>query len=228
MSIRLGVALVHWPVFDRHRKVVATNITNLDVHDIARVSRVYGVESYYLVHPMQEQLMFVSRLLDHWRIGDGKRFNPMRATALTMVKTVPSVAEAIQNFDPDAIVIGTTARQIENVERVSFQDLRAFLENRELPKRLRGAGTTAGAAGESHEQGADEANESARLRIWEKLKGRRSLILVFGTGFGMTEDLLKGCDLLLEPMRGAPPLDYRHLSVRSAVSICLDRLLGAW
>lgn len=54
------------------------------------------------------------------------------------------------------------------------------------------------------------------------------LFLIFGTGFGLTEDFMRGCDLLLEPVRGVPPDDYRHLSVRSAVSIILDRLRGAW
>ncbi len=55
-------------------------------------------------------------------------------------------------------------------------------------------------------------------------KTEKRVFLIFGTGFGMTEELLESCDFLLEPLKGAPPLDYRHLSVRSAVSICLDRL----
>ena len=54
------------------------------------------------------------------------------------------------------------------------------------------------------------------------------LFLIFGTGFVLTEEFMRGCDLLLEPVHGAPPDDYRHLSVRSAVSIILDRLRGAW
>ncbi|MCM2282034.1 MAG: RNA methyltransferase [Bdellovibrionaceae bacterium] len=203
--IRIAVGLLHHPVLDRHKKVVATNITNLDVHDIARVSRVYAVEKYFVIHPAQEQLMFVARLLDHWRVGDGQRFNPMRATALTMVETASNVGEAIRNFDPDAVVIGTTARQIDGVARVSFQDLRGFLRTGTIPEG----------------SGADS-------RIRSALEGRRSILLLFGTGFGMTEDVLRSCHLLLEPLKGAPPLDYRHLSVRSAVSICLDRLLGAW
>ena len=44
------VALVHHPVYDKHRKVVATALTNLDLHDIARASRTYGVETD--THPM--------------------------------------------------------------------------------------------------------------------------------------------------------------------------------
>jgi hypothetical protein len=52
--------------------------------------------------------------------------------------------------------------------------------------------------------------------------------LLFGTGFGMTDETMRSFDGVLESIRGAPPLDFRHLSVRSAVSICLDRLMGPW
>lgn len=202
MKMRMAVGLVHWPIRDRQGTTVATNVTNLDVHDIARASRVYAVEKYFVIHPSKEQLMFVARLLDHWRVGEGKRMNPMRATALTMVETATDVDHAVRQFDPDTLVIGTTARNIEGVKRVGFKTLRTFIET----------GDTKGIPPE----------------ISEKMAGKSSVLLLFGTGFGMTEELLKSCHLLLEPLKGAPPLDYRHLSVRSAVSICLDRLLGAW
>ena len=60
----LAVALMHYPTRDRLGKLVATNITNFDIHDIARACRVYGIDRYYLVHPLKEQLMFVERVLD--------------------------------------------------------------------------------------------------------------------------------------------------------------------
>ena len=56
----------------------------------------------------------------------------------------------------------------------------------------------------------------------EKLKGNASFVLIFGTAWGLTEDLIDQCDMVLEPIRGT--LDYNHLSVRSAASIYLDRL----
>ncbi len=61
------------------------HVTNFDIHDIARASRVYGIERYYIVHRLQEQLMYVSRVLEHWKVGPGSVFNPKRRTALTMV-----------------------------------------------------------------------------------------------------------------------------------------------
>lgn len=49
-------------------------------------------------------------------------------------------------------------------------------------------------------------------------------LLVFGTGWGLTDELLAAADWVLRPIYGAG--DYNHLSVRSAVSIILDRLFG--
>jgi hypothetical protein len=63
------------------------------------------------------------------------------------------------------------------------------------------------------------------------MRGRldeRPHFLVFGTGFGLADEVFEQCTHLLEPIRGVPPEDYRHLSVRSAVSIILDRLRGSW
>jgi hypothetical protein len=44
----------------------------------------------------------------------------------------------------------------------------------------------------------------------------------------LSDEVLESCDFLLEPIKGPSADDYRHLSVRSAVSICLDRLLSQW
>lgn len=49
-------------------------------------------------------------------------------------------------------------------------------------------------------------------------------LLLFGTGWGMERELMQQCDYILEPI--AVDSDYNHLSVRSAVSIIIDRLLG--
>ena len=52
----------------------------------------------------------------------------------------------------------------------------------------------------------------------------KPVLLVFGTGWGLSEDLAAESDEVLEPIRGLGR--YNHLSVRSAVSIIVDRLLG--
>jgi hypothetical protein len=54
--------------------------------------------------------------------------------------------------------------------------------------------------------------------------GDQHFLLLFGTGWGMTEEVFDSADFVLEPIKGSE--DYNHLSVRSAVSIYLDRLFG--
>lgn len=185
---RLAIGLVHHPVRDRLQKTVATNVTNFDIHDIARAARVYGVEKYYIIHPMEEQQMFVGRVLDHWRTGQGSKFNPMRKTALGPVATAGSVEKALADWNvPDCLTIATSARTEWAKKKFTFSELR-------------------------HEMHVE----------------KKPVFMLFGTGFGMTEDLIGSCSGVLESIRGAPPDDYRHLSVRSAVSICLDRVMGPW
>jgi hypothetical protein len=50
----------------------------------------------------------------------------------------------------------------------------------------------------------------------------RPVLLVFGTGWGLTREVVDRLDALLEPIRGSG--DYNHLSVRAAGAIVLDRL----
>lgn len=58
-------------------------------------------------------------------------------------------------------------------------------------------------------------------------KEDRPVLVLFGTGYGMTKETMEEFDYILEPIYGHSI--YNHLSVRSAVSIILDRLRGeAW
>ena len=60
-----------------------------------------------------------------------------------------------------------------------------------------------------------------RKKIHEEEK---PVFILFGTGFGMTKEMMKQFDYIVEPIYGAG--SYNHLCVRSAVAIILDRLLG--
>ncbi len=55
-------------------------------------------------------------------------------------------------------------------------------------------------------------------------KGTRPFLILFGTGWGLTETILLQSDYVLEAVEGCR--DYNHLSVRSAAAIIFDRLLG--
>ena len=55
-------------------------------------------------------------------------------------------------------------------------------------------------------------------------EGKRPLVLVLGTGWGLHDDVLRESDQQLAPISGLG--DFNHLSVRSALSTILDRLFG--
>lgn len=185
-NLEIHVGLVHYPVFNRVKQKLATNITNFDIHDIARVCRCYGVSSYTLIHPSDEQLMFVERLKEHWLVGQGKSFNPLRSEALAIVQTAKSIQELVQKAEITS-VFGTSARVHESYPLKLFSEMKAEIESDQNKK----------------------------------------LLLLFGTGFGLTPEVYEQCDALLEPIQGSKSTDFRHLSVRSAVGIILDRLVGS-
>lgn len=59
----------------------------------------------------------------------------------------------------------------------------------------------------------------------------KPLLLVFGTGWGLTPQVVDKADLRLPPIACDPAFEgketrYNHLSVRAAIAIVLDRLLG--
>ena len=63
---------------DKNGAVVTTAVTNLDIHDIARSSRTYGVKAYFLVTPLEEQQAVVKRIMGHWQVvGNITPIEPM-------------------------------------------------------------------------------------------------------------------------------------------------------
>lgn len=94
----LAIALVHYPVYNKHHEVVTTALTNLDQHDIARSSKTFGLDRFYIVTPSVEQRRLAERISAHWQQGWGADYNPDRRQALDIVRVTPSVASAAADF----------------------------------------------------------------------------------------------------------------------------------
>lgn len=147
----VAVALVHHPVVDKRGDLVTSAVTNLDIHDLARTSRTYGVDRVYLVTPLAEQQQLVDRILRHWRQGHGSSYNPKRAEALKLVVVVASLEDALADWqqvcggEPWPVLTGA-ARQ----GGISFRRCREMLSDRPL---LLVLGTGWGLAPELFERG---------------------------------------------------------------------------
>ena len=101
MLSRLAVALVHYPVLNRRNEVVASAVTNLDLHDIARTCRTFGVGRFYVVTPVEEQQKVVRQILEHWVHGYGAAHNPDRCSAFQLVETVADLQTARERWSEE-------------------------------------------------------------------------------------------------------------------------------
>lgn len=90
--IRVDLALIHYPVCNRNNEIIGSAVTNLDIHDIARAGRTYGIDSYYLVTPFADQQQLAREILAHWQTGFGAGYNPDRKEALGIVRICDDMA----------------------------------------------------------------------------------------------------------------------------------------
>jgi len=179
------VALTHYPVVNKRGEIIASALTNLDLHDIARAAKTYGVKSFYVVTPLSDQKVLAKKIIAHWTGGAGAVYNPDRRSALELIKVKASIMDVvedikgIENSYPKTVT--TSARRYPS--SIGYAEFRDILES-----------------GIPH-------------------------LLIFGTAWGLAESLISEANFVLEPITG--PTGYNHLSVRSAASITLDRLLGS-
>lgn len=94
----LSFCLVHYPVSLGAKKTGASSLTNLDIHDIARISRSYAMGFFYPVTPLRDQLRVLEEILRHWTRGPGGTGNADRAQALGLVQPATSLEEAVAHM----------------------------------------------------------------------------------------------------------------------------------
>jgi len=184
MGSNLYLGLVHYPIYDKRRAIVASAVTNFDIHDIARCARTYGVGGFFVITPLESQVQLVERIVHHWVKGAGSKYNPTRGESFSLIRVSRTIDEAdreishLWNGKVEKVATGASPHP----NSIGFGALRQLVEER-----------------------------------------RKPFLILFGTGWGLTEEVKAGADYVLSPIEGK---GYNHLSVRSAVAIILDRLLG--
>jgi hypothetical protein len=99
MAAPVYAALVHHPVRARDGSVMTSAVTNVDVHDLARSARTYGLAGYFVISPIDAQRVVTERILEHWRTGAGIRRVPERSEALSRTHAVASLEAASQHIE---------------------------------------------------------------------------------------------------------------------------------
>lgn len=113
-AARAYAALVHHPVLDRDGQIITTALTNLDLHDLARSCRTYGLAGFRVVTPIAAQRALAERILGEWR-NEGVERNDHRREALSRVAVDASVEDSIAAIvaatHQRPLVVATSARE---------------------------------------------------------------------------------------------------------------------
>ena len=96
MTANVSLALVHHPVIDKNGRTIAAAVTSLDLHDIARSAKTFGIGPFFVVTPLTDQQELVRQIIGHWVTGAGAEYNPDRQDALTLIRLEPSLDEVRQ------------------------------------------------------------------------------------------------------------------------------------
>ena len=196
MSVPVYVVLLHHPMRNREGSIVTTAVTNLDIHDIARSCRTFGVKEYILVTPIESQHRLVQRILGHWGEAPSKKWHPDRSEALSRVRIEASFAALLDRLtrehgvNPEVVL--TDASDLKG--GISYSEYRRELEARGVAPNPRPVVIVFGTG-----WGVDSSFHPVVDRILAPIHGPE----------GKQEE-------------GG----YNHLSVRAAAAIILDRLFG--
>jgi hypothetical protein len=133
--VNLYVALIHHPVVNKRGETIASAVTNLDLHDIARTARTYGVKAFFVVTPLTDQVRLVETIVAHWTQGGGGRYNPKRREALALIRVEPSLSLVLDRIGEGEgerpAVIVTSARS--RAHSIGFDALREMIHGGRRP-----------------------------------------------------------------------------------------------
>ncbi len=135
MAAAVYLGLVHHPIYNKNGEIIATALTNFDMHDIARTARTYDIKRYYIIHPLPSQQALAQEILSYWRDGYGGEYNPDRREALSVLAVADDIAQVAAAIAADEgrppLVVTTDARRYANT--VGYGELRTIIETGDAP-----------------------------------------------------------------------------------------------
>jgi hypothetical protein len=177
------LVLRHDNVLGREGQEIHANVTQIDLHDFSRLAMTFDLGGFHAVTQIESQHRICGEILDYWRDGPGKTYNPHRVKALDKLHIHRDFEACLQKIvsqtGKEPILIATSAKPHD--KNIDFADLPSII-------------------GDSG----------------------RSVVVQFGTAWGLSPEQMNRCDGVLPPICGQH--GYNHLSVRCAAAIIVDRL----
>lgn len=89
----LSFCLFHYPVRLEDNRIGVSSLTNLDIHDIVRISQSYGMGPFFVLTPDARQQEILAAILNHWLDQTAGKAHQDRKKALEKVAPVLDCAE---------------------------------------------------------------------------------------------------------------------------------------
>lgn len=129
--MRIYTGLVHYPVYNKNREKITSAVTNLDLHDLSRLSRTYGIKNFFVITNLSDQQEFVLDLINHWKSGFGASYNVDRKEAIEVLEISASIEEAVDKIieieGERPVTIATCASEV--ADSISFGRAKEIIES---------------------------------------------------------------------------------------------------
>jgi hypothetical protein len=130
--MRLYIGLLHYPVQNKNGCRIASAVTTLDIHDMARLARTYEVRKFFVVTPLEDQQGIIERVRNHWTEGYGSTYNHHRREAMGLVAVADSLEQAAQEItrsEGERPLLVATDASWHQEKSISYEGLRALIHD---------------------------------------------------------------------------------------------------
>ncbi|KKP29876.1 MAG: tRNA (guanine-N(1)-)-methyltransferase [candidate division TM6 bacterium GW2011_GWF2_30_66] len=127
-------ALMHNDVYvgSDEKCIGNTSVTSIDIHDIARSSKSFGIKNYFIVTSLLDQQKIVQKLLDFWKEGPGFSYNKSRFDAVKSVFLKDNLEKVLHQIEKQEgkkpLVIVTSAKDYKKDNIITYHDHRKVWE----------------------------------------------------------------------------------------------------
>jgi hypothetical protein len=131
--MHLYIGLVHYPVYNKNYKTIASAVTITDLHDLARLARTYDVSRFFVITPLEDQQALAERVKEHWTQGFGASYNQDRKEAFELLSVTSNLEDAVQAIKQEEeetpLLIATDAR-FQKGPALSFEKARKCIQDK--------------------------------------------------------------------------------------------------
>ena len=118
------VVLMHDQIKLADGSTGTSSVTSIDIHDTARSCATFGVQNFFIVTPLVDQLSIVHTFLNFWHSETGRKYNASRFQAVSRVRTEVSLERVLASIKAETglepLILTTSAKKISHKKTVDF------------------------------------------------------------------------------------------------------------